>query len=103
MGELRACVPALEEPGQGPAPESESHDHGWGCTMVLLDTRVCSQSWVWCGVPHYQYRAAGSALAGRGDNCPDSVELHGGNVPSQESRSLWWQAGTGFSKTSNFD
>lgn len=31
--------------------------------MVLLDTRVCPQSWVWCGVPHYQYRAAGSALA----------------------------------------
>lgn len=55
-----ACLRAKN---QGPASESESHDHGWGCTMVLLDTRVCPQNWVWCGVPHYQYRAAGSALA----------------------------------------
>lgn len=35
-------------------------------------------------------------------NRPDSVELHGGNVPSQETR-RFVVAGTDSSKTSNFD
>lgn len=57
----------------------------WGCTTVSLDTRVSPENLLWCGVPHYygtNTRRRGPSRPGA--HCPDSVELHGGNVPKEE-------------------
>lgn len=76
---------------QGPAPkqESESHDHQMGLYYGIT-TRVSPQNLLWCGVPHYY----GTNTRRRGPSrpgalCPDSVELHGGNVPQEEGGWRW--------------
>lgn len=101
VGEERACV---KEPGDQQRQNQNPMTTDGGCTAVLLDTRVCSGNWVWCGVPHYQYRAAGSALAWvpRWEvNCPDSVEYTAETFLPRRQKSH--EGRHGLSKTSNFD